>query len=286
MIGRGEYACAEPFFGRRKKMLVDLVLAPDEEIREHKYMIVSRVAKGPIIAVTTGVKPDKQQWTIWMKVMPAFDSRGNFIGAVGSMRDITSTIRDVPLEKKPELDVGQAISGWEGEAEKESGIFDRLLGKATTHYRDGVHHFAKTMNYREAIDAFDRALKIDSKIPHAWNDRGLCYRALNDHSEALKSFLRAVELEPENPEFLFALGEELELIGVLYMSNKYLDSAVKTFQMVVSQMPNCADGWNHIGVCMKEMGKSEESKFYFDRARDIKIWKKDTPIVHKRDEFL
>ena len=51
-------------------------------------------------------------------------------------------------------------------------------------------------------------------------------------------------------------------------------------------MPNCSDGWNHIGVCMKEMGRAEESKFYFDRARDIRIWKKDTPIKPKRDEYL
>jgi hypothetical protein len=34
------------------------------------------------------------------------------------------------------------------------------------------------------------------------------------------------------------------------------------------------------------MGKTEESKFYFDRARDIILWKKDTPIKRKRDEYL
>ena len=286
ILGKGEYAYAEPFFGRKKKMLVDLVFASDEDIRRHKYMIVSRVTKGPIIAVTTGIKPDKQQWTIWMKAMPAYDSRGNFIGAVGSMRDITSTIREVPLDEKQTEVSTEASADTKEPAGAESGIFDRLLGKATTHYRKGVHHYSKAMNYREAIESFDQALKIDSKLPHAWNDRGLSFRALNDHSEALKSFLRAVELDPENPEYLYTLGEELEIIGVLYMSNKYLDSAIKTFQMVVNQMPNCADGWNHIGVCMKEMGRSEESKFYFDRARDIKIWKKDTPIKQKRDEYL
>ena len=100
MIGKGEYAYAEPFFGRKKKMLVDLVFASDEEIRAQKYMIISRVEKGQIIAVTTGIKPDTQSWTIWMKVMPAFDSRGNFIGAVGSMRDITSYLQRCPAREK------------------------------------------------------------------------------------------------------------------------------------------------------------------------------------------
>ena len=36
----------------------------------------------------------------------------------------------------------------------------------------------------------------------------------------------------------------------------------------------------------KEMGQTEESKFYFDRARDIHLWKKDTPIIPHHDEIL
>ncbi|HVN73515.1 MAG TPA: tetratricopeptide repeat protein, partial [Methanoregula sp.] len=213
-----------------------------------------------------------------------YDSKGNFIGAVGAIRDITSTIGDVPLAKEEDK-TGAEIKG-ENKNPSDRGLFDRFLGKAVVQYRKGLIEFTKNLNYRAAIEDFDRALAIDPKLACAWSDRGLCFRALNEHSEALKSLLRAVELAPENPEMLFNLGETLETIGVLYMSNKYLDSAVKTFQMVVNQMPNNANAWNHIGVCMKEMGKSEQSKFYFDRARDIKIWNKDTPIVPKRDEYL
>jgi Flp pilus assembly protein TadD len=109
---------------------------------------------------------------------------------------------------------------------------------------------------------------------------------MGDNKSALTSFLRAVELAPENPELLFNLGETLEMIGVLYLSNKYLGSAIQTFKLVANQMPNNADVWNHIGICYKEMGQIEESKFYFDRARDIHIWKKHTPIIPTRDEFL
>ena len=94
---------------------------------------------------------------------------------------------------------------------------------------------------------------------------------------------RAVELAPDNPEFLFNLGVTLEMIGMHNMSNKYLDSAIQTLKMVTNQMPNNADAWNHIGICYKEMGQIEESKFYFDRARDIHLWNKNTPIVPKRD---
>ncbi|TFG88902.1 MAG: response regulator [Candidatus Atribacteria bacterium] len=58
MLEKGDYLYAIPFFGTRRKMLVDLIFEPDDEIKRQKYMIVSRVAKGPIIAVTRGLKKD------------------------------------------------------------------------------------------------------------------------------------------------------------------------------------------------------------------------------------
>ncbi len=33
-------------------MLVNLIFEPDEEIKRQKYMIVRRIPKGPVIAVT------------------------------------------------------------------------------------------------------------------------------------------------------------------------------------------------------------------------------------------
>jgi tetratricopeptide (TPR) repeat protein len=161
-----------------------------------------------------------------------------------------------------------------------------MLGRALIHYKEGVGLYVRKRDFTGAIAAFDKALAIDDKLSYAWNDRGICYRELGDHTNALKSHLRAVELAPDNTEYLFYLGETLELIGVLHKSNKYLDSAIQTFKMVIDLLPNNAAAWNHLGVCYKEMGKDEESKFYFDRAKDIKIWKKDTPVIRRCNEFL
>jgi len=95
-----------------------------------------------------------------------------------------------------------------------------------------------------------------------------------------------VELAPGNSEVLYDMGETLEQMGVMQMNNRYLDAAVETFKMVVNNLPNSMESWNHIGICLKELGRPEESKFYFDRARDIKLWKKDTPIPRKRNDYL
>jgi DNA-binding response OmpR family regulator/Flp pilus assembly protein TadD len=287
MLGKGDFAYSEPFYGTRKKMLVDLIFETDFEIKHQKYMLVSRVPKGPVIAVTRGKKKDGTEWTLWSKAMPVYDTQGNFIAVVGTVRDVTATFGDLMIND-PTLDGASNLAEVASSETKKpaKGLFDKLLGKPSTYYKKGVTLYLKEKKYAEAIALFDQALELDQKVPQIWNDRGLCFRETSDHKSALKSQLRAVELAPENPEILFDLGETLEQIGVLHMNNKYLDSAIQTYKMVVNLMPNNASAWNHIGVCMKEMGKLEESKFYFTRARDIHLWKKDTPVVRRRDEYL
>ncbi|HET6580606.1 MAG TPA: response regulator [Methanoregula sp.] len=288
IIGKGDYAYAEPFFGTRRKMLINLIFESDDAIKQQKYMIVSRVPKGPIIAVTKATKKDGSDWTIWTKAMPVYDGQGNFIAAAGMLRDVTATFKDVIIrDESQDAAANLAAEVASKKSSKPAGkMFDKILGKATALYKEGVVLYIREKKYSEAIAAFDKALEIDEKLPHVWNDRGLCFREMGDNISALKSLLRAVELAPEDPELLFNLAETLEMIGVLYMSNKYLESAIQTFKMVANQMPNNAGVWNHIGICYKEMGHPEEAKFNFDRARDIHLWKKDTPIVPKRDEFL
>jgi PAS domain S-box-containing protein len=287
MMGKSDYVYSEPFFGTRRKMLANLIFEPDEEIKRQKYMIVSRVDKGQIIAVIKGKKRDGSEWTLWAKAMPLYDGQGNFLAAVETIRDVTATFKDIATH-----DESQDAGAHPGEvkspqpAKPVKGIFDKILGKTTSYYKEGVILYIQDKRYPEAIAAFNKALEIDDKLPHVWNDLGLCYREMGDYKNSLKSCLRAVEHAPENPEFLFNLGETLEMIGVLYMSDKYLESAIQTFKMVANVVPNNANTWNHIGICYNELGKPEESRFYFDRARDIHIWKKDTPIIPRRNEFL
>jgi CheY-like chemotaxis protein len=274
MIGKGDYLYTIPFFGSRRKMLVNLIFDTDEEIARQDYQIISRVAKGPVVAMTKGQKQDGSEWTLWSKAMPVYDMQGNFIVSVGLVRNVAA-----PSDQNIEAALRQPV--------KPAGMLSKILsnssGKASAYYKEGLHLCTKEKKYPEALAAFDKALETDDTLPYIWNDRGLCYRAMGDHKSALKSISRAVELAPDNPEFLFNLGMTLETIGIQHMNNKYLDSAIQTFKVLAKLMPDNADAWNHIGICYKEMRQTEESKFYFDRAKDIRLWKKDTPIIPKRN---
>lgn len=287
VLEKGNFVYAEPFFGKRQKILIDFVFSSDDTIRKARYMVITREKNGPVVAVTRAKKADGMEWTLWMKAMPLFDNHGEFVAAACLVRDVTNTFRDVSIEEEATPGALSPVIA-NGEAGPPSGrsIIDRILGRAMAQYKEGVSLYARSRNYRGAIEAFERAIEIDPKLPHVWNDRGICLRALGEYDEALKSFLRAVELAPQNAEILYDLGETLEQIGVMQMNNRYLEAAIETFKMVVNILPNNMDSWNHIGICLKELARSEESKFYFDRARDIKLWKKDTPVPRKRNEYL
>jgi tetratricopeptide (TPR) repeat protein len=224
---------------------------------------------------------------LWSKAMPVYDMQGNFIAAVGIVRDVTATFKDIMIHDETQDAVEYKTEAASQQTSKPAGLFSKILstasGKASSYYKEGVNLYMKEKKYAEALVAFNKALEINDKLPYVWNDLGLCYREMGDNKNALKSLTRAVELAPDNPELLFNLGETLKMIGVLNMSNKYLDSAILTFKKVANQMPNNADAWNHIGICYKEMEQIEESKFYFDRARDIHSRNKHTPISPKRD---
>jgi PAS domain S-box-containing protein len=290
MIKKGSFSYAEAFFGKKQRMLIDLVFEKDEVIQKGRYFIVSREKNGPVIAVTKGVQADGRPWTLWMKAMPFYDSRGNFIASVASVKDITATVKDVPLpDEIPGVEASPPVPEVPESSSTEKsggGLLDRILGRALSYYKEGVLLYGREGKYREAIAAFDKALEIDNNLSFVWNDRGICYRELNEFEESIKSFMRAVELSPDNVEVLYDLGETLEKIGLMQHDTSYINAALQTFHMVVEKSANNAGAWNHIGVCLKEMGKPEESKIYFDRARDVRTWKKDTPIVRKRDEYL
>ena len=171
MMGKGDNIYSEPFFGTRKKMLVNLVFESDEEIKRQKYMLVSRVPKGPVIAVIRGQKKDGGEWTLWMKAMPVYDSQGQFIASVGIIRDVTTTFSDVVVRDSRHDEASQIADAASAEPKKsKGGIFGKILGKSSSHYKDGVILYVKEKKYVEAIAAFDKALESDDKLAHVWND--------------------------------------------------------------------------------------------------------------------
>ncbi|MDD2703572.1 MAG: ATP-binding protein, partial [Candidatus Omnitrophica bacterium] len=88
MIGRGDYAYAVPFYGRRRPILIDLVGMHDR-MTEAKYSYVKRVGDTLYAEVFVSRLFDGKGAFIWVKASPLYDSEGAVVGAIESVRDIT-----------------------------------------------------------------------------------------------------------------------------------------------------------------------------------------------------
>lgn len=87
MAGKGDYEYAVPFYGEKRPILINLVLNPDEKAGE----IYSHVKKEreTITVEASNVYLKGEERILWAKAAPIFNTAGEKVGAIESVRDIT-----------------------------------------------------------------------------------------------------------------------------------------------------------------------------------------------------
>jgi PAS domain S-box-containing protein len=87
MIGKGDYEYAIPFYGERRPILIDLIQASPEEV-ERRYTQVTR-SGSVLMAETTLPQVRGRSMVLWGKATPLFNEKGEMVGAIESIRDLT-----------------------------------------------------------------------------------------------------------------------------------------------------------------------------------------------------
>ena len=87
MIGRGNFEYALPFYGKRRPILVDLVLLPDRAV-ETTYSGIVREGDF-LFGEARVVRENGKIQALWGAAAALHDSKGRVIGAIESIRDIT-----------------------------------------------------------------------------------------------------------------------------------------------------------------------------------------------------
>ncbi|MDH7593172.1 MAG: PAS domain S-box protein, partial [Methanomicrobiales archaeon] len=87
MIGRGDFEYAIPFYGERRPILIDLLSAPEEELA--RYYTSIRREGAALTAETLLPVLRGERRVLWAKATPLCDEKGERVGAVESIRDLT-----------------------------------------------------------------------------------------------------------------------------------------------------------------------------------------------------
>jgi two-component system cell cycle sensor histidine kinase/response regulator CckA len=86
MIGKGDYEYAIPFYGSRRPILIDLALDFSEETKD-KYVFVDVVYEGLLAEAHVPLKGVYHYLS--GKASPLYNNKGEIVGAIESIRDIT-----------------------------------------------------------------------------------------------------------------------------------------------------------------------------------------------------
>jgi len=92
ILGKGSYEYAIPFYQERRPILIDLVLS-DDPATAGRYPAITRDGKKLISEITIPHFHDGRGAVLWFTASPLYDSRGNVVGAIESIREITERKR-------------------------------------------------------------------------------------------------------------------------------------------------------------------------------------------------
>jgi PAS domain S-box-containing protein len=86
MLGKGDHEYSLPFYGTRKPQLIDLIFEADEAV-EKQYLFVRR--RGDALLAEAMVTLNEENIKVWEKASPLYNEKGDIIGAIESIRDIS-----------------------------------------------------------------------------------------------------------------------------------------------------------------------------------------------------
>jgi PAS domain S-box-containing protein len=257
MLGKTNHEYSMLFYGKPRPMLVDLVIRPEGDLTRYSYNNI-RNDGNSLVAETSEAYRMGKPASLWIRATRINNHKGELIGAIESIRDITD-IRS--LERKRVQ---------KEEKELETGVFTRIFGRsANAWFKKGLDLYYKQGKFIDAIQCFDRVIEMEPGHSQAWQDKGVCLKELGRYEEAIQCFDRVVLLSPSNPEIYYFKGECFEKIGKSTGDFEYFEKALKCFDQVLTMDKKNINAWNYRGVCLKELRRVEEARKSFNQAQMI-----------------
>lgn len=88
LVGKGDYEYALPFHGLRRPILINMIM--DDDLRfTNEYVYVKRDGNVLYTETKTGLIKGKRR-ILWGRAAPLFDTSGDIVGAIETVRDITA----------------------------------------------------------------------------------------------------------------------------------------------------------------------------------------------------
>jgi predicted TPR repeat methyltransferase len=127
---------------------------------------------------------------------------------------------------------------------------------AVTYYNHGIA-LKRLKQPADALDAFNKALAINSADSDAWNNRGTTFKDLAQYEKAIADFDQAILLKPD-----FA-GAFVNKANSLFLSGRH-EEALAAYDRAVALRSDLVEGWLGRARALCRLGRDAEALAAFD----------------------
>ncbi|NIQ02832.1 MAG: tetratricopeptide repeat protein, partial [Nitrospinaceae bacterium] len=153
-----------------------------------------------------------------------------------------------------------------------AGTFD-FDEKAKIHYQEGVR-LSQNHQWKKAIEAFEKAVKLDPLHALAQANLGVAYSHLKLYKEALLAFDKALKLGYDHAGLRYNRG-------VSFAQVKLLEEAARELETALKMNPRMVKADYDLGVVYNLMGKNQKA-----REQVNKLYRRNYPLAKKLHEQI
>ncbi|CAD8148198.1 unnamed protein product [Paramecium pentaurelia] len=156
---------------------------------------------------------------------------------------------------------------------------------------DKGQQLSKLQKYEEAIECFDKAILMDSKLLSPYLNKGQTLKRLKKYQEAIECYDKAIQINPKSSPAWNNKGNWLSIIlfnkiqrsiivlrksnwlnkgNSLKRLNKYED-AIECFDKVISINPKNESAWNSKGLLLHKLKNFKDAIQSYDMSLSIRI---------------
>lgn len=134
--------------------------------------------------------------------------------------------------------------------------------KTSTFTKEGTELYTKKQ-YSEALASFNKAIELDPEDPSGWFGKGGVLDSLGQYEEALISFDKAIEL---TDKITFKWAYPWNAKGCTLINLERYGDAIKEFDKALELDPKFSLAWNGRGTALLQLGRKDEALNAFDNA--------------------
>lgn len=137
--------------------------------------------------------------------------------------------------------------------------------------------YCNLKQYQEAIEAHNKALKVNPKYCEAWVNMGVAFRKKDDYDKAEECYKKAMLIDPKDPQLWSNLGS-------LHMVKGENDKALTEFEKALKLDNKMSATYANYAHALAIAGRFEDAYKALDKAKELNY--KNADVIEEKINTL